>query len=147
MAEKRPLHEEMLERVVAYYDGELGSAEKVEFEAHLATCKDCQYALSLAQKALPVAEDMLAFKPKHTIDEQVARFEELWAKKRKAEAEAEAAARRTPRRRAWLPWGLALGAAVVAVALLLFLSKLPAKVRPDRDVYAPGNDVVDGGTR
>jgi anti-sigma factor RsiW len=142
MAEKQSLHEEMLERVVAYYGDELTPAEKTEFEAHLATCEGCQHALRLAQMALPVAEDILAFKPKHTIDEQVARFEAMWAEKRKAEA----AALRTRRSMVWLRWGVALGAAV-AVGMLLFLLKLPGKVRPDQEIYAPRNDVVDGGQR
>jgi len=137
MAEKPTLHEEMLERVVAYYDGDLAPAEKAAFEAHLATCKDCQYALHLARTALPVAEDMLGFKPKRTIDEQVARFEAKWAEK----ARAEAAARR-PRSTTWLPFGLALGAAA-AVAALLLLSR-GQNLHPEREAFAPQR-TLDGG--
>jgi anti-sigma factor RsiW len=146
MAEKRTLHEEMLERVVAYYDGDLTAAEKAEFEVHLATCKECQHALRLAQMALPVAEDMLAFKPKHTIDEQVARFEAMWAEKRKAEAEAEA--RRTPRSgplRLWM--SLAAVAVALVIATVLWWRLAPTMVQRGQEVYMPEKPVVDGGGR
>jgi anti-sigma factor RsiW len=83
------LHQAMIEQAMAYYGGDLSPAEAAEFEAHLATCPGCQAVLRLAKENLPQAMALLAFTPKHTIDQQVARFEALAAETRRtAEAEA-----------------------------------------------------------
>jgi anti-sigma factor RsiW len=140
MTEKGKLHEERLEQVVAYYGGDLTGAEKAEFEAHLATCEECQRALQLARKALPVAEDMLAFKPKRTIDEQVARFEAMWAEKTKAERQVTRA--RAAPSRLWLT--LVTMAVAAAVALLLYWMLPRLLVQRGEDVYAPQQS-HDGG--
>ena len=140
MADKGKLHEEMLEQVVAYYSGDLTGSEKAAFEAHLATCEECQRALRLAQLAMPVAEDMLAFKPKRTIDEQVARFEAMWAEKKKAERQA-----RPPRAapsRLWLT--LVTVAVAAAVALVLYWMLPRTLLQRGQEVYAPQQS-ADGG--
>jgi anti-sigma factor RsiW len=148
MAEKTHLHEERLEQLMAYYGGDLTGDELAEFEAHLAGCEDCQITLKLAKKTLPMAEAMLAFKPKHTIDEQVARFEAMWAEKRRAEARA-----RTSRNRRWLVVAFgATAAAATAVAILRFGPNLflPGEVygpeRPAAKLDAGRPDAgADGG--
>jgi len=129
MAETPKLHDEMLEQAMAYYGGDLSPEEAAQFEAHLATCPGCQEALRMAKAALPLAEQLLAFKAKHTIDEQVKRFEALVEEKRRAESRA-----RTSRLRLWL--GLAFGTAVAAAATFALMRIGPNVPLPNQ-VYAP----------
>jgi anti-sigma factor RsiW len=126
-----PTHDEMLEQAMAYYGGDLSPEEAAAFEAHLATCPGCQEALRLAKESFPLVEQLLAFKPKHTIDEQVARFEAMVAEKRRRES---SAAQAQPRRALWL--GLAFGAALAAAATLAFLRIAP-RVFGAGDTYGP----------
>ena len=116
-----PRHEEMLLQTMAYYGGDLSPEETAEFEKHLATCPECQETLKVAKETLPFTEALLAFKPKHTIDEQVARFEAIWAEKRRQEAMAEPST--TPaRRRLW--FALAIGVAVVAATVFALIARM-----------------------
>ena len=135
MAEKPKLHEERLEQLMAYYGGDLAGEELAEFEAHLASCPDCQRTLRQAKKVLPLAEAMLAFKPKRTIDEQVARFEAMWAERDREKA------KRKPPRRAVIWMSLAVWAAAAIVMALALLRQTP--VNP-KQVYAPPK-TTDGG--
>jgi anti-sigma factor RsiW len=114
MTENRTIHEEKLEELSAYYGGDLSSEESAAFEAHLAECDRCRETLRVMKQTLPFAEQLLAFKPKQTIDEQVARFEGMWADKKARERAA-----RRPRTRLWI--GLALGMALAAVIAWAFL--------------------------
>jgi anti-sigma factor RsiW len=83
MSDRPKPHDEMLEQAMAYYGADLSPEEAAEFEKHLATCPGCQEALQLAKTTFPIVEQILAFKPKHTIDEQVKRFEAMVEKKRR----------------------------------------------------------------
>jgi len=139
MSEKPGVHEERLEELAAYYGGDLSPAETAAFEAHLAECERCRETLRVMKSALPLAEEMLAFKPKHTIDEQVARFQAMVKEKRAREA----ADARIPRGRLWL--ALSIGAAVTAVAAYAFLRMAAEPVNTGSQVYAPPQPRLDGG--
>jgi anti-sigma factor RsiW len=133
MAEK--MHEERLEQLMAYYGGDLEGEELAEMEAHLASCEDCRRTLRQARQVLPVAEAMLAFKPKRTIDEQVARFEAMWA-------ERDRATRKQAGRPVLLWVGLAVGAAAAILLALALIRQAPPN--PNTQVYAPDR-VKDAG--
>ncbi len=143
-----PFDEERLEEAIAYYGGDLSPEEKALFEAHLADCPGCQEALRLAKENLPQLEAMLAFKPKHTIDEQVSRFEQMMAQKR-SEAEDPTQnqrlvvpAVRAQRARLWI--GLVFGAAV-AVLLAFLLLRSGSNANGHGEVYGPHPPTEDGG--
>jgi anti-sigma factor RsiW len=138
MAASSEDHEERLMQAMAYYGNDLSAEEKAEFEAHLATCDECREILEVARAGLPFAEALLTHEPKHTLDEQMARFEAMRAERVRAEA----AARRSPRSTTWLRFGLALGAAA-AVAALLLLSR-GQNLHPGREAFAPQR-TLDGG--
>jgi anti-sigma factor RsiW len=128
-------HDERLEQAMAYYGGDLSPEERAEFEAHLASCAECTEALRLAKVAFPAVEQVLGFTPKHSIDEQVARFEaRVRERDEKSRAVSTAASTRPRRARLWV--GLAVAAAVAAIALLVFLRMTPLG-RPGEREYAP----------
>jgi anti-sigma factor RsiW len=129
MAERPPLHDEMLEQTMAYYGGDLSPEEAAEFEKHLATCPGCQESLRLAKTALPVVNKLLAIPRKRSIDEQVARFEAMVEEKRRKERRA-----LSSRRRLWI--GIAFGTAAAAAATFAILRLGPHIVLPG-EVYAP----------
>src|SRR5262249_1340487 len=131
MPDKPESHDARLTQVMAYYGGDLTGEERVEFEAHLAGCAECQKALEQAKQSLPMAEAMAAFQPKRTIDEQGARFEEMVRKKRAREADE----RRTRQRRLWI--SLVVATAVATVVGWVFLRVIGSTVSPDRQVYVP----------
>jgi anti-sigma factor RsiW len=140
MSDKPEGHDARLEQVMAYYGGDLTGEERTEFEAHLAGCQECQNALAQAKQALPTAEALAAFQPKRTIDEQVARFEEMVSKKRAREADE----LRTRQRRLWI--SLAVATAVAAAVGYVFLRVIGSTVAPDRQVYIPPKPAADGGS-
>jgi anti-sigma factor RsiW len=129
------------DRAMAYYGNDLSPEERAEFEQHLATCAECQALLEKAKQFLPTAERMLAasskFTPRHTIDEQVARFERMVAEERDSEKQSAVRMR----------WSLALAAAVlVALAGVAFV--VLSRPRPAKDGYtSPTPSLVDGGQR
>jgi anti-sigma factor RsiW len=129
MADRPKLHDDRLEQAMAYYGGDLSPEEAAEFEAHLASCPGCQEALRLAKAALPLAEQLLAFTPKRSIDEQVARFEAMVEEKRRKEWRA-----RPSRRRLWV--GIAVGAAAAAAAAFAVFRVAGPGTVPG-EVYAP----------
>ena len=113
------------DEITSYLSETLESAERAAFETHLKGCEECQRELA-AQKALFArVNQVLAVKPKRTIEEQVARFEKMVA--------AERAEKR--RRLFWqIPLGIALAAAAtVAAANLLHHTAQ----RPDQIMTAP----------
>ncbi len=126
MADKPETHDEMLEQAMVYYGGDLSAAEAAAFEAHLATCAGCQESLRFAKERLPVAEALLAFTPKRSIEEQVQRFEAMVAERRRAA--------RPRRARLWI--GLVFGAAMAAAVTFALLRIGPRLIGRD-EVYAP----------
>jgi len=44
---------------LAYVQDHFTAAEKAEFEAHLATCAECQQSVALARKLLPALQEAL----------------------------------------------------------------------------------------
>jgi anti-sigma factor RsiW len=135
MAEKFKIHQERLEQLMDYYAGDVAGEARAEFEAHLEACEECQTTLRRAKEVLPFAEAYLAFKPKYTVDEQVARFEAM-------AAERDRAGKREPRR--WGLWlGLALGATAAVVVAMAWLRQAPV-VHPGQEIYAP-EQTTDGG--
>jgi anti-sigma factor RsiW len=127
----------MLEQAMAYYGGDLSPEEAGEFEKHLSTCPGCQEALRLATEALPLANKLLAIPRKHTIDEQVQRFEAMVEEKRRTE-------RRARSRRLWLAVGF--GAAAAAAAAVAILRIAPGIFLPGQ-VYAPVRHAIpDAGS-
>jgi predicted anti-sigma-YlaC factor YlaD len=135
MADKLKIHEERLEQLMEYYAGDVAGEARAELEAHLEGCQECQTTLKQAKEVLPFAEAYLAFKPKRTIDEQVARFEAMWAERDRVKE-------REPRR--WGLWlGLALGAATAVVVAIAWLRQ-GSVVHPGQEIYAPQR-AKDGG--
>ncbi len=135
-------HDERLEQAMAYYGGDLSPEETVEFEAHLAGCVECTEALRLAKAAFPAVDQVLGFTPKRSIDEQVERFEALVRERdEKARVSSHAALVRPRRVPLWV--GLALAAAVAAIAFLVF-SRMAPLGRPGEREYAPIPS-ADGG--
>jgi anti-sigma factor RsiW len=140
------------DEITSYLSDTLEPEARASFEAHLATCQECQEELAAQRALFAQVNQALAFKPKRTIDEQVARFEQQVA--------AERAAHRPRPRRAWrLPAGaLALAAGAAAVFLML---RQPAGPAPGPGMMAgadaghvagmvaaphPPPAIVDGGT-
>jgi anti-sigma factor RsiW len=117
------------DEITSYLSETLEPEERAAFEAHLQTCADCQDELE-AQKALFArVNEALFIKPKHTIAEQVARFEKIVAAER-------ATKRRKLRQR--LMWQVPLGIAVAAALAVGVASALrqPAQ-RPDQIMAKP----------
>jgi anti-sigma factor RsiW len=139
MPDKPGSHDARLEQVMAYDGGDLSGEERAEFESHLAGCEECQRALAQAKQALPMAEAMAAFEPKRTIDEQVARFDEMVRRKRAREA----VELRSRQRRLWISFAVA--AAVAAAVAWVFVRVIGSTVSPERQVYVPPKPAADGG--
>jgi anti-sigma factor RsiW len=121
MIEGLPDHRE---QAMAYYGNDLTSQERVEFEAHLATCSECQALLAKAGRLLPPAEALLAA--------QVRAQREVPGLVADIERQRSAA----PRRRA--PWLLALGAAagiavVAATVWVIAQQSNPGSVLAPKD--------------
>jgi len=113
------------DEITSYLSETLEPKERAAFEAHLKDCQECQRELADQKALFAQVNEVLAVKPKRTIEEQVARFEKMVA--------AERAEKR--RRLLWqIPLGLALAAAAtVAAANLLHR---PAQ-RPDQIMNSP----------
>jgi anti-sigma factor RsiW len=117
------------DEITSYLSETLEPEERAKLEAHLDTCEECQSEVE-AQKALfSQVNEVLAVKPKRTIDEQVARFEKIVAQER-----AQAVAVRRRRLRWELPLGIAVAAALAAMAVIAWHG---ASTRPDRIMAAP----------
>jgi len=70
------------DEITSYLSETLEPRERAAFETHLAGCEECRQELA-AQKALFArVNEVLAVKPKRTIEEQVARFEKMVAEER-----------------------------------------------------------------
>jgi anti-sigma factor RsiW len=144
MADKPEIHEEMLERAMAYYGGNLSPEEAAEFEAHLAGCEGCREALREANATFPAVEQVLRFKPKRTIDEQVARFEAML--KARDEKQRSISLARVARPRGVRLWvGLAFAVAVAVATVFAFSRLSHIIVRPGDQVYGPQPPAGDGG--
>ena len=111
------------DEITAYLSDTLEPDERAAFEAHLATCQDCQQELSAQRALFDQVNKALAFKRKRSIDEQVARFEQEVATERaaasaKAAVKASGPARRSQRRWA-VPAAMALAASAAAVFVVV----------------------------
>jgi anti-sigma factor RsiW len=113
------------ERALAYYGNDLSPEEKAEFEVHLPGCEECQKLLADARELLPAAEAILAFQPKHTVEEQVRLFD------------AQVRAEQAQRVRRYRYVGLALAAAIAAVIGIAAFEALKPVARPAQKMYAP----------
>jgi len=117
------------DEITSYLSETLEPETRAELEAHLDDCQECQAEVE-AQKALfSQVNEVLAVKPKRTIDEQVARFEKIVAQER-----ARAVAVRRRRLRWELPLGIAVAAALAAMAVIAWHG---ASTRPDQIMAAP----------
>jgi anti-sigma factor RsiW len=117
------------DEITSYLSETLEPETRTELEAHLEGCEECQAEVE-AQKALfSQVNEVLAVKPKRTIDEQVARFEKIVAQER-AQA---GVVRRRPMRWA-LPLGIAVAAALAAAAVIAWHGAQP---RRDQIMAAP----------
>jgi len=132
------------DEITAYLSETLEPDERAAFEAHLATCEDCQQELSAQRALFDQVNKALAFKRKRSIDEQVARFEREVAAER-AEASAKAGvrasgpARRHPRRWA-IPAAVALAAS--AAAVFVVLGRPGGGAGPGAIAHQAGEDAV-----
>ena len=96
------------DEITSYLSETLEPKERAAFEAHLRGCEECQRELA-AQKALfAQVNQVLAVKPKRTIEEQVARFEKMVAAERAAEP--------SRKRRRVPAWAIGIGAAAATAA-------------------------------
>jgi anti-sigma factor RsiW len=144
MAASSEDHQERLMQAMAYYGHDLSPDETAEFEAHLATCDECQEMLQVARAGLPFAEALLSFEPKHTLDEQMARFEALRAEKAKRKPSSRPAREVRLRVNAWIAvlLAVALGGIVFVAVRRLGIGKAYDR----NEVYAPVKRVKpDGG--
>jgi len=67
------------DQITSYLSETLESEHLAELEAHLDSCEECRSEVA-AQKALfSEVNEVLAVKPKRSVDEQVARFEKVVA--------------------------------------------------------------------
>jgi anti-sigma factor RsiW len=123
------------DEITSYLSETLEPAERAAFEAHLQGCEECQRDLA-AQKALfAQVNEVLAVKPKRTIEEQVARFEKMVAAERAA---AQTGKPLEKRRRRVPAWAIGLGAATAAAAVAAVGIWETASPRPEPGkVYAP----------
>jgi predicted anti-sigma-YlaC factor YlaD len=148
MAASSEDHEERLMQAMAYYGHDLSPEETAEFEAHLATCDECREMLEVARTGLPFAEALLAFEPKHTLDEQMARFEAMRAERAKGTPVTRPAREVHLHVNVWI--GALLALAMGAIAFLgwrrLGIGTTQPTVRDEQEVYAPVQSVKpDGG--
>jgi anti-sigma factor RsiW len=106
------------DEITAYLSEALEPEEKAAFEAHLATCEECQSEVAAQRALFDQVNKALVFKRKRSIDEQVARFEsEVAAERAQESARAPVRSRRYPR---WaIPAAVALAAGAAAVFVLL----------------------------
>jgi anti-sigma factor RsiW len=131
------------DEITSYLSDTLEPEARASFEAHLATCQECQEELAAQRALFDQVNQALAFKPKRTIDEQVARFEQQVATER--------ATHRPRPRRAWrLPAaGMALAASIAAGFLVLQKPSGPVSgpgmVAAPHQPPAPVDGGVDGG--
>jgi anti-sigma factor RsiW len=129
----RPKMGHRSDEITSYLSETLEPEVRAELEAHLESCEECQ-AETEAQNALfAQVNEALVVKPKHTIDEQVARFEKIVAAER---AQKRLKVRHKLRRR--LLWQIPVGVAVAAMLAVVAaqLLRAPAQ-RPDQIMAAP----------
>ena len=130
------------DEITSYLSETLEPKERSAFEAHLRGCEECQRELA-AQKALfAQVNQVLAVKPKRTIEEQVARFEKMVAAERAAEP--------SRKRRRVPAWAIGIGAAAAtaaAAAVGILESSGPRLEQVVGAPQRPGGVVVapDGG--
>ncbi len=141
------------DEITSYLSETLEPAERAAFEAHLEGCEECREELA-AQKALFArVNELLAVKPKRTIEEQVARFEKMVAAERATERSGE----RSRKRLRAPPWaiGLAAAAATASAAALGTWELAAPRVEqvlgaprpPPKPALGPGiGRCADGGT-
>jgi anti-sigma factor RsiW len=120
---------EHLAKAMAYQAGDLNPTEAAAFEAHLPTCALCPPVLADAPgrekqllqlgDAMPVA----TFTPKHTVEEQVQRFDAMVKQERKA---------RVQRIVLW-----SAAAAVLVAAVAVGVLRQPTVQHDAQKMYAP----------
>ena len=135
------------DEITSYLSETLEPPERAAFEAHLRGCEECRQELA-AQKALfDRVNQVLAVKPKRTIEEQVARFEKMVAAERAT----------TPNKKRWRApaWAIGLAAAVATAAAAMLgtwelaapqLEHMANAPRPPANAVAgSGIERCDGG--
>jgi anti-sigma factor RsiW len=128
------------DEITAYLSDSLEQEQKASLEAHLTTCEECQGELAAQQALFSDVNEVLAFKPKRTIDEQVARFEREVAAERKAAPLPVQLAPRRSHRRWMIPAVVALAAS--AAGILVLLGRPGGGVGKDT---VAGHEAVAGG--
>ena len=131
------------DEITSYLSETLEPRERATFEAHLEGCDECRQELAAQQALFARVNQMLAVKPKRTIEEQVARFEKM------------VAAERAQKRWHAPAWMIGLAAAIAAAAAAavgtweLAAPRLEQMVssprRPANPVAGPGMGSCDGG--
>jgi anti-sigma factor RsiW len=131
-----------LEQAMLYRNGDMTPEEKAAYEPHLATCAECQRSIATANKVMPFVNAHLAFKPKRTVDEQVAKFD----RERKAREAIER--QRVVKVRRVLQFAAIAATAILAAVVWQrgFLRKWALTPTPHRsDSFAPTPSPRDGG--
>ena len=70
------------DEITSYLSETLEPQERAAFETHLAGCEECRQELADQKALFARVNEVLAVKPKRTIEEQVARFEKMVAEER-----------------------------------------------------------------
>jgi len=137
------------DEITAYLSDTLEPDERAAFEAHLATCEECQQELSAQRALFDQVNEALAFKRKRSIDEQVARFEREVAAERAAEASAKAVVKASgPARRHQRWWVIPAAVALAAsVAAFLLLGRPGGGAGPNASARQAGDDAGAGERR
>jgi hypothetical protein len=124
MSEESPCKEHRTEQALAYAIDELEIHARPAFEAHLATCGDCQETVARARELLPAIERTIGELP------PMARREDLVA--RITQERARIRAEQGP---AWVPrfaWGAVLVGAAAAAFLVFARGRAPDFAAPRR---------------
>ncbi len=128
-----------LEERTAYYYGEGSPEERAAFEAHLATCPDCQASLARMRELIPKVNERLQ-KPLDTSVDGMLKIMDRAERDLLAER-AVLPERRTGRR----TWALAVATLAVIAAASVLLLFLRAWSNPREIAAAPEPPTSDGG--
>ncbi len=123
-----------LEELTAYYYGEGTPEERAAFEAHLATCPDCQANLARMRELIPKVNERLRQPLDVSVDGMLKIMD-------RAERDLQAEKASRPERKSWRPWiliGTGVAVAVIAAAFVLVQMR-------ERDIASPIPPAIDGG--
>jgi anti-sigma factor RsiW len=114
------------DEITRYLSDELTPEARESLEEHLAGCAECQTELAAQEALFGRVNQLLVVQPKHSVAEQVARFER------------QVAAERAPRlrrlRRRQVGWAVAAAAALLLIAAVIWRG---AAHRPANLLEAP----------